>query len=53
MRPSGYHLVEHGSQGIQLRPGRYLATAHELGDHVGLVLFFSQVEDGDYVGMGT
>ena len=30
-----------------------VAAAHKLGDHVGLALFFSQVEDGDDVGMGA
>ena len=30
-----------------------VAAAHELGDHVGLALFLTQVEDGDDVGMGA
>ena len=28
-----------------------IATAHELGDHVGLAFMVSQVEDGDDVGV--
>ena len=28
-----------------------ITAAHQFGDHLGLALFFSQVEDGDYVGV--
>ena len=31
----------------------HVAAAHQLRDHVRLVLFLAQVEDGDDVGMGT
>ena len=31
----------------------HVTASHELGDHVGLVLLLTQVEDGDDVGMGT
>ena len=31
----------------------HVAAAHEVRDHVGLVLFFSKVEDGDDMRVGT
>ena len=31
----------------------HIAATHQFGDHVGLVLFLSQVEHGDYVGVGA
>ena len=30
-----------------------IAAAHKLGDHVGLVLFLTQIEDSDDVGVGA
>ncbi len=31
----------------------HVSTAHQLGDHVGSAVLLSQVEDGDYVRVGT
>jgi hypothetical protein len=31
----------------------HVATAHEFGDHVGLVLFLTQVKNGNNVGVGA
>ena len=31
----------------------HVAAAHEFSDNSGLAVFFAQVEDGDYVGVGA